>query len=174
MTTDQTLAVELTPEQQAAAEAQHNADMTEWYNLRAELPAKVEREKELRNKIVNYYFPAGLKKGVQRAELPEGWKLKVTGVINVKIDVAAQQAVQKELAEKYGFDSGELIKYKPELSTSDYTEVLVKPLAAATGDRLERLKLLKATFDQMLIVTPGSPQVEVEAPKKPTVTTVVE
>lgn len=165
--TDETLKVELTPEEKAAVEAQHVSDMTEWYQLREQLPAMVEREKELRGKIVNHYFPKGLKEGVNKADLPAGWELKVTGVINRKIDVASQQAVQAELSEKFQFDSGELIRYKPELSVSDYKEILVKPLASATGENLERRKQLKATFDQMLIVTPGSPQVEVVAPKKP-------
>lgn len=161
---DETLAVELTPEQVAAKQAEMDKKFGEWYLLKEELDAKKEREMELRNEIVRFYFPAGLKEGINKADLPAGWRLDATGVVNRKIDVTVQVAVQQELAEKFHFDSGEYIKYEPKLSVSDYRKI--QEAAAIATDPNAPAKQLLSIFDQMLIVTDGSPQVKVVPPKK--------
>lgn len=166
MTTDTTLAIVKTPEQLEAEKVQAYANMREWI-VQADILAKAKtKEMELRNKVVAYFFPEGLKEGVNNCDLPEGWKLTVEGKVNRKVDITVQQAVQAELAEKFKIDSGELIKYKPEIDLPAYRQ-LQKNVTATSGEAQERAKLILKTFEQMLIVTDGSPQVELKQPKKP-------
>lgn len=166
MATDATIAIKKTPEQLEAERVQAYADMREWIVKAYELKKIKDREMELRNKVVQYFFPEGLKEGSNNADLPDGWKLTVTGVINRKVDVTVQQAVQKELAERFEIDSGEWIKYKPELDIPSY-RVLQKAVAESSGETQKEAKEILVTFEQMLIITQGSPQVELKAPKKP-------
>lgn len=164
--TDTTLAVVKTAEQLEAEKKQAYADMREWI-IQADILAKAkEKEMDLRNKVVAYFFPAGLREGSQTADLPDGWKLTVEGKINRKVDETVKNAVQAELAEKFGVDAGEYIRYKPELDTKAYRE-LQKAVNSSSGEAQERAKMILKTFEQLLIITDGSPQVELKEPKKP-------
>lgn len=163
---DATLKVEKTEEQLAAEKKQAEADLAEWYRQAVQLKTLKESEMALRNKVVQYYFPNGLKEGTNKADLPEAWQIKVTGCINRKIDETVKDAVMSEMAEKFQIDAGEFVKYKPELDLPAYRQ-LVTNVVNATGDRVEHHKAILATFEQMLIITDGSPQVELVAPKKP-------
>lgn len=165
--TDTTLAIVKTPEQLEAEKVQAYADMREWIIQADVLKKAKEKEMELRNKVVAYFFPAGLKEGANNVDLPEGWKLSVTGVINRKIDVTVEAAVKKEMAEKFQIDAGEFIKYKPELDLPGYRG-LQKAVAASSGESQEEAKAILSTFEQMLIISDGSPQVELKQPKKAT------
>ena len=166
MATDSTLAVVKTPDQLKKEKVQAYADMREWIIQANILKNAKEKEMELRNKVVAYFFPAGLREGSQTVDLPEGWKLTVEGKINRKIDETVKAAVHQELVEKFQVDSGELIKYKPEIDLPAYRQ-LQKNVAGSSGDAQERAKMILKTFEQMLIVSDGSPQVELKQPKKP-------
>ncbi len=163
--TDQTLVVVKMPEELEAAQAKAYADLASWCEKAALLKVLRTEEMELRNKTVQYFFPSGLKEGVNDCEMPEGWKLKVTGKINRKIDAATISAVTLEL-EALGVDAAEFIKYKPELSIPDYRG-LIEAVNSTSGKSQEKNKKILATFDQMLIITDGSPEVELIQPKKP-------
>ncbi len=173
---DATLKVELTEEQKAAAAAQALVDVKEWYDQAAKLAALKDSEMALRNKVVQYYFPNGLKEGTNKAELPEACSLTVTGTINRKVDVAAQQAVAAELKEKFEIDAGELLKYKPEIDLPAYRKLVedvaiygepVPGEAPERGQKREVARAILKTFEQMLIISDGSPQVKLNLPKKP-------
>ena len=176
MPLDQTLAAEKTPEQLEAARVQAEADLALWYQQSVQLKALKESEMELRNKVVQYYFPLGLKEGTNKADLPEGWKLDVKGTINRKVDEAVISAVMSEMADKFQIDAGEFIKYKPELDLPAYRQLVdnvvifgdpVQGEAQERAKAREQAKLILATFEQLLIITDGSPQVSLVAPKKP-------
>lgn len=172
--TDQTLVEEVkTPEELAEEKAQAFADLASWYQKSAALKALREEEMELRNKVTQYFFPNGLKEGVNDCEMPEGWKLKVTGVINRKVNVESIPAITQELAEaqkhlpeEEQVDISEFIKYKPELSITPYKK-LIESVKITSGESQEHFKKLLTIFDQVLTITDGSPQVELTEPKKP-------
>lgn len=178
---DATLVVELTPEQQEAARKQGEQDLANWYQKSQQLAQLKEEEANLRLKVVKYYFPNGLKEGTQKADLPEGWKLSVVGSINRKIDVEAQPAISAELKEKYDVDLGDFIKYKPELDLPSYRELVTVvnhfkdiPDTAPQETRDEKAKRegILSLVHQAMIVSDGSPQVQLVAPKKAKVKTV--
>lgn len=166
MATDTTLTIVKTPEQLEAEKKQAYADLREWIVQADILKKAKDKEMELRNKVVTYFFPDGLREGANNMDLPDGWKLSVTGTINRKIDVAVEQAVRKEIAEKFHLDAGEWIKYKPELDVPAY-RLLQKAVAGSSGEAQAEAKAILSTFEQMLIITDGSPQVELKQPKKP-------
>lgn len=171
--TDQTLVVEKTAEQLAEEKAQAFANLALWYQKSATLKALRDEEMELRNKVTQYFFPDGLSEGVNDCEMPEGWKLKVTGVINRKVNVETIPAItaefaeaQKHLPEEEQVDISEFIKYKPEIAISSY-KGLIKNVQLTSGQTQEHFKKLLTIFDQVLTITDGSPQVELIEPKKP-------
>lgn len=166
MAQDETLVVELTPEQKEAARIKAEATVALWFDKAEKLAVLKAEEMDLRNQVVRYYFPKGLKEGTNKADLPEGWGMTVTGVVNRKIDVAVEAAVKAEMKEKYEIDAGEFIKYKPELDLPAYRE-LEKHAVDATGERVERAQGVLKCLQQLLIVTDGSPQVKLTEPKKP-------
>ena len=167
MAIDQTLAVELTPEQKQAQLEAYYAKLGAWAEKSEQLKALKEAEMELRNDIVQFFFPNGLKEGTNEAELPEGWELNVKGSINRKIDVAVVNQVKQEAAEKYEIDFGEAIKYKPELDLPMYRELQKQVELQPEGEKRDRAKAILALFDSLLIISDGSPQVELKAPKRP-------
>lgn len=138
----------------------------QWYHLQGQLSEVKAKEMELRNKIVQAYFPDGLKEGVNSRDMPEGWVLKATGSVNRKIEQASILAVSEELKEHYGIDAGEYIKYKPELDLPAYRG-MVKAVDSSSGKTQEVNKKILKTFEQLLIISDGSPQVELVKPKRP-------
>lgn len=141
------------------------ADLAEWYRLKEELGRIKSAEALLRGKIFKSYFPTP-KEGTNKVLLNDGTgaELKGTHVINRKVDEGTLDAMRKSqreaeqaLAEDgvvpnipmLKFDT--LVKWKPEVSISAYRELTAE----------EQLY-----FDQCLIITPGSPQVEITIPKK--------
>lgn len=163
--TDETLVVEKTPEELEAARVQAEADVAEWYDQSNKLKDLKESEMELRNKVVQYYFPNGLKEGTNKADVREGWSLNVKGVINRKVDVVAEAAVREALKE-FEVDLGDYLKYKPELALTEYRD-LVKAVENSSGETKEKNTKVLELVHQLIIVTDGSPGVELIAPKKP-------
>ncbi len=163
--TDVTLEVEKTPEELEAARIQAEADVAEWFRQSEQLRTLKETEMELRNKVVQYYFPNGLKEGTNKTEVREGWTLNVKGVVNRKVDVAAESAVREALKE-LEVDLGDFLRYKPELAITEY-RTLCESVEKSSGAEQERNKKIKELVHQLLIVTDGSPGVELVPPKKP-------
>ncbi len=171
--TDQTLEVVKTPEQLVEEKKQAFADLASWYQKSAALKDLRAEEMELRNKVIQYFFPNGLKEGTNDCEMPEGWKLKVTGVITRKVNVETIPAItqelmqaQEHLPEEEQVDISEFIKYKPELSITPYRK-LIESIKITSGATQDHYKKLLSIFDQVLTITDGSPQVELTEPKKP-------
>lgn len=165
---DETLEIEKTAEELQAEREQAYADLTEWNVQSEQLKELKASEMKLRNKVVQYFFPDGLKEGINKAKLPEGWLLGATGSINRKIDVTVQYQVLDEIAKEFEIDAGEMIKYKPELDLPAYRE-LQKDIGVLAGKPLERAQGILKLINSMLIITDGSPQLELIPPKKPKV-----
>ncbi len=109
----------------------------------------IERERVLRAELVAMAFPKP-KEGVNSLALPEGWTLKADYKLDRKVDEAALESVVENMAKKFGIDGHLLVRYKPELDKKNY-----KALTA------EQQKV----FDECLVIKPGSPQLELKAPK---------
>jgi hypothetical protein len=124
-------------------------DLNEWWRMSQELDKLKAEEMQLRKKIFATYFRAPVE-GTNTVPLSAGWVLKAAYPITRKVDVPLLTNLGLELA-KQGLPMDSLIKYKPELSVTDYRKL---------SD--EQRKLL----DQVLDIKPGSPQVEIVLPKR--------
>lgn len=131
----------------------------EWYEATRELAKIKQREHFLRMRVFRHMVPVP-EEGTNTVELdphplfagmqPTGYVLKAQHVISRDIDEAALSVLQPKLIEnKIPVDK--LIKRKPSLAVGEYRK-LTK----------EETQL----FDQVLIVKPGSPQLEIVLPKK--------
>ena len=123
--------------------------LNEWYEIREQLKVLQDKEKELRLRIMSSVFPDA-KEGINNYPLEGGYVLKGTRVISRKIDEASLSAIADQLASA-GVSVDSLIRYKPELSVSQY-----KKLSAEQ----------RMIFDQALIIKDGLPQLDIVLPKK--------
>jgi len=125
------------------------ADLATWYAMQDELKRLKTAEMLLRQKIFKAYFTAP-KEGTNTAPLDNGWVIKGTYKIDRKIDIALLLAFSPSLREN-GINPDALVKYEPALVTKAYRELTA-----------EQEKL----FDQVLIVKPGAPSLEIVLPAK--------
>lgn len=132
------------------------ADISAWFKLKLKLGEYKIAEAAARMRIARGYF-AKPHEGTNNFELSEigdtaGGVLKLTHSIERKVDEAV--LTQKEFQEEWKKQKipNTLIKWKPELSISQY-RVLTE----------EQRKLV----DTCLIVRDGSPQVDIKIPKRP-------
>lgn len=125
------------------------ADLIEWDRLQEELKRIKAAEMLLRQKIFAAYFPSP-KEGTNDAPLAAGWVLKGKHTINREVDSGALEALKPALLEA-GMRADSLIQYKLSLVLKEY-----RTLTA------EQTQL----FDQVLIVKPGSPALEIVLPAK--------
>ena len=132
------------------------ADLAEWYRLQTELAKLKSAEALLRGKIFKHYFPAP-KEGTNKVPLNDGTGAELKGqhVINRSVDIGSLDALKAGIAAEGSnlpkLNLDDLIKWKPEVVISKYRELTEE----------ERL-----TFDQCLIIKPGSPQLEIAIPKR--------
>lgn len=124
-------------------------DLAAWYAMQDELKRLKTAEMLLRQKIFKAYFPAP-KEGTNTAPLDNGWVIKGTYKIDRKIDIALLLAFSPSLREN-GINPDALVKYEPALVTKAYRELTA-----------EQEKLV----DQVLIVKPGAPSLEIVLPAK--------
>jgi len=124
-------------------------DLVEWDRLKQKLNKVKAAEMLLRQKIFAAYFPAP-KEGTNDAPLAAGWILKGKYTINREVDLGALGALRPQLV-KAGIKADDLVQYKPSLVLKEY-----RTLTA------EQVQL----FDQVLIVKPGSPALEIVLPAK--------
>ena len=147
------------------------ADIAQWYKLQAELAKLKSAEGLLRNKLFKHFFP-NPKEGTNNFELKDGTGavLKAKHNINRKVDEGEYQALRVAQNEAYAtaeadqFAQGvdgrpniprlpldDLVKWKPEVSISEYRKLTEEE---------------RQYFDQCLVITPGSPQLEIAIPKR--------
>lgn len=128
-----------------------STDLAEWYKMQQKLAKLKSAEALLRNKIFKGLFLAPTE-GTNKHQLNDGTGavLKATHVINRSVDEGALDALKEELRNKK-IKTADLIRYKPELVISEYRKLT---------DEEQKL------FDRVLIVKPGTPQMEIVIPKR--------
>lgn len=124
-------------------------DMERWYTVQEQLSKLKNEEQLLRQKIFKGMFHDP-KEGTNSVDLADGFVLKGKRVINRTVDDAAFKASVEELA-KNGIATDQIVKYKPELVTSEYRKLTA-----------EQINL----FDTVLIVKDGMPGLEIVKPKR--------
>lgn len=142
------------PEKRAELEAL----LTEWAAaVKAAAAAKpaIEAEQEIRKKVFTAFFPAPVE-GTNQYGLTHGWTLKATHKIDRKVDGDAWPAVKEKLLE-IGVVADPLVTFEPKLDTKAYKALLT--INAAAGK----------VMDTALTIKPGSPTLELVAPKVPTI-----
>lgn len=122
------------------------ADLAEWNSLSGELANLKAKELRLRKKVVASLFKDP-KEGTNTLELAGDWKLKMKHTINRKLDEASLPAVWENLPEG---SEDRLVKYKPSLVKKAYDVLSDEELEA---------------FNEAIITSPGSPSLELVAPK---------
>lgn len=150
--------VDAVPEVKEVDMAKVNAASAEWAKVKKALDRFKEAETVARKALVDAAFPNGLKEGTNTLSLAGKWKLKVTGVVDRKVDEAALPAIIERIAEKFdGYDARQLVRYKPDLSVSAYKD-LVK-----TNPKIAKM------FENALTVRgtgETSPQLKIEESKR--------
>lgn len=155
----------LTPEQQAAASAEllrlervkkRDAAILAWQVKSTALAVAAREEKDARAEVIKLAFDT-LKEGTNTVELGKGYKLSVKQPYYYKLDTAEEnkatdEALTKleEMGNEGAFIADRLVKWKPELSISEYRKLDDK---------------YKAVIDKVLTISPGSAQVELVTPK---------
>lgn len=124
-------------------------DLEEWYKTKEKLGKLKVQEEILRRKIFGGWFPNAVE-GVNKLDLPDGYVLKATRIINRSVDDAAFRASQEELA-KAGIPTDQIVAYKPELKVGVYRKL--------TDEQIHLM-------DTVLIVKDGMPQMEIVKPKR--------
>jgi hypothetical protein len=135
---------------QIPANTVSNADIAEWYKMKEKLAKLKSAEALLRTKIFKGLF-VNPDEGTNTLPLNDGTgaELKAQHVINRSVDEGALDAMKEVLREKK-IPVGKLIRWKPELAVGEYRKLT---------DEERQL------FDQVLIIKPGSPQLDVVVPK---------
>lgn len=166
--------VEAAPaESEADFLARRDAEIMAWQAAKPVAAEAVERERELRARVTATLFPTP-RKGTQRYDLGGGYKVKlVHGTtynlgnkdmvdpatnepIPIKKQVEDLQQAIAELGNEGPMLAERLIKWKPELSASEYEKLNVEFDIEAKA---------KALIDAILTTKPASPQLELEEPK---------
>lgn len=133
---------------------ERDALILNWSKAVRELAAAKELEAELRKQVVDTQFDSNKTEGTQTISLGNGWKLKAVKTLNYNLDkdeVDAALANIEESCENGQFIAERLVKFKPELSVSEY-----KKLDASA----------KKLIDAVLTTKPGTPQLKLEGPKQ--------
>ena len=120
-----------------------------WFQLQEQLTTIKAQEMDLRKKIFAAYFHNPVE-GTNTEPLSQGWVLKGQYKIDRKVDEAMLLTMQPVFKE-HKIPVKELVIYKPELALRVYR-----------GLDEEQLKI----FDQVLVIKPGSPALEITKPKR--------
>lgn len=137
----------MTPEQVNKLEEWRQA-----LNKVVEVKPFIEAEQALRKEVMALFFPDA-KEGANTVDLEAGWKLKGTHKIDRKIDESALPAVKSQLREMK-INPDDLVEMKPSLNTKNYRSLqTLNPEACKV-------------FEQALTIKPGSPTLELIAPKE--------
>lgn len=144
----ETAAKTLTPEERDAL-------LLRWQNAKNALELAKETELELRNEIVAGVFDPTKEEGTETFELGNGYKIKAVKKLNYTLnneDDAVDRALTKieKLGAEGKFIADRLVKWKPDLSISEYRQL---------GDKY------KKHIDEVLTVKPGTPSLTLIEPK---------
>jgi hypothetical protein len=124
-----------------------------WKTAKEELAIAKVAESQLRKLVIETLFPTHKEEGTENFELGNGYKVKA--VFKQTYSLSADDVVgcleqMAELDEAGKVYAERLVKFKPELSTSEYKK-LPEPY--------------KALIDLILTVKPASPSLELVEPK---------
>lgn len=120
-----------------------------WYELNKSISVLKTEEMELRKKICSAVFEKP-KEGTNSHNLPEGWVMKMQHVVNRKVDEIAVVANKEEFA-THGIMLDALVRWKPELKVGDFKKLTPEQ---------------QNMMGKVLIITDGSPQLEIVLPKR--------
>lgn len=140
----------------------------QWQQAKAAADSAIALERDLRATIVANAWPVGKRKvGTNNLDLGNGVTLKGVLALTYKLDsaddsartYAAEEAIEA-LGNEGAFIASRLIKWKPELSVSEYKALETEgQYANATHVKI------KAIIDEVLTISDASPQVSVVYPK---------
>ena len=109
-----------------------------------------ELEMSLRKTIVDNYFDSENLEGTENLDLGEGYKLKCVKKLNRSFVTKEESEIEKVLDKLPDEISSRIIKYKPELSVSEYKKL---------DDKNRKI------FDKLIVTKEASPSLEIVAPK---------
>lgn len=136
-----------------------------WRISAQELAVAKELEARLRAVVFELNFPTP-DEGVNRTDLPDGYKLKADYPFNYRL-ANKEKETEKALdditaiSQQAGFIADRLIVWKPDISIKEYRLLNPDKPEAQSEDQ----KKILAVLAPILTITPGSPQLEIEAPK---------
>ncbi len=138
---------------QSSSESNKDSLLQEWQSVSGQLAALKEREATLRAACVKAFF-GQLPEGTNTHELGRGYTLKAVGKINYNLGGSTEvvSALEKiaGVNEEGKFVAERLVKWKPELSISEYRKLP---------------EIFKRILDTVLTTKPGAPQLEIIEPK---------
>ena len=144
------------------AQAVTPAELAKWFLLKKQLADVKTAEILLRTRIFKFFFPTP-EEGTNTHPLKDGTgaELKAVHTIDRKVDegelealkaaLEAAKADEKDNLHGLEIPFEDLIVWKPELKTAAY-----RKLSEAQ----------QQVFDRVLVVKPGSPQVDIKIPKR--------
>jgi hypothetical protein len=144
------------------AQAVTPAELAKWFLLKKQLAEVKTAEILLRTRIFKFFFPTP-EEGTNTHPLKDGTgaELKAVHTIDRKVDEGELEALKAALAEAANdeknnlhgleFEFDKLIVWKPELKIGEY-----RKLSEAQRE----------VFDRVLVVKPGSPQVDIKIPAR--------
>lgn len=124
-------------------------DLVEWYTIKTKLSNLKTQEHFKRLRIFEFFFK-NPKEGANNHLLDDGYCLKGKYVLNRTVDESALDKLREAMREQ-GINPDELFEYKPTLSKSKFNKL--------TDEQ-------QSFVNQVLIVKPGSPQLEIVEPKR--------
>ena len=133
----------------ATAMAEIDKDLQRWYALQAELATVKEQEMTLRKKIFAHFFPTP-NEGTNTVPLGANWKIVAKYPITRTVDKGLLTTMTPVLREA-GINVDDVIRWKPELAVTVYRNL--------TADQIHLV-------DQCLEIKPGSPSLDLVAPKE--------
>lgn len=123
--------------------------LEQWYVLKDQLKQISEQEMALRKELVASYFPERVE-GTNTVDLGDGFALKAQHKLNRKVDLGTLSAMRDRLTQnRIKVDA--LVEYKPSLVLREYRQLTEEE---------------RQLFDSCLIISEGSPTLEVAAVKK--------
>ena len=123
-------------------------DLVVWDKMKTELSKLKSAEALLRRRVFRHFFPTP-EEGTNKVDLAAGYVLKGVHEINRDVDEGALQALNESLREK-GIITDNYIRRKPELKVGEYRKLTEEQATL---------------FDQVLIIKPGMPSMEIVPPK---------
>jgi hypothetical protein len=129
-------------------------DLARWWKIQDEMSKLKAEEAMLRARIFRHYF-TNPTEGTNRHPLDDGYSLKGTHVINRKVLEPEleklKEAIKAEGSNLPKLPLNKLVKWKPELVKSEYNKLTAEE---------------QKVFDQALEIKPGTPQLEIDKPKR--------